>query len=211
MIYKSEQRSPLARTSPRLEYPKLTVRVAAGQLQGTKAMKNLSAILQAFRTDLPNSSLTAQAIDRGALLDEISQAAATERIHQLAAILFEAEQEETQDNPDKEVDLETLINKQILQLRAKLPDGSRTAKAIDRGATLEEISESAQEEGLTNAVAIRQSLYCRMTIREERPRRGVQPDGCGLRVYIFTVDGTQGANRQHRLEGHSRQQWHVCA
>ena len=116
-------------------------------------MKNLSAILQAFRTDLPNSSLTAQAIDRGALLNEISQAAATERIHQLAAILFEAEQEETQDNPDKEVDLETLINKQILQLRAKLPDGSRTAKAIDRGATFEEISESAQEEGLSNLAA----------------------------------------------------------
>jgi vacuolar-type H+-ATPase catalytic subunit A/Vma1 len=130
-----------------------TVRVAAGQLQGTKAMKNLSAILQAFRTDLPNSSLTAQAIDRGALLDEISQVAAMERIHQLAAILFEAEQEETQDNPDKEVDLETLINKQILQLRAKLPDASRTAKAIDRGATLEEISESAQEEGLSNLAA----------------------------------------------------------
>ena len=116
-------------------------------------MKNLTAILQAFRTDLPNSSLTAQAIDRGALLNEITQAAATERIHQLAAILFEAEQEETQDNPDKEVDLETLINKQILQLRAKLPDGSRTAKAIDRGATLEEISESAQEEGLSNLAA----------------------------------------------------------
>ena len=116
-------------------------------------MKNLSAILQAFRTDLPNSSLTAQAIDRGALLNEISQAAATERIHQLAAILFEAEQEETQDNPDKEVDLETLINKQILQLRAKLPHGSRTAKAIDRGATFEEISESAQEEGLSNLAA----------------------------------------------------------
>ena len=76
-----------------------------------------------------------------------------ERIHQLAAILFEAEQEETQDNPDKEVDLETLINKQILQLRAKLPDGSRTAKAIDRGATFEEISESAQEEGLSNLAA----------------------------------------------------------
>ena len=63
---------------------------------GQKAMKNLSAILQAFRHNLPNSSLTAQAIDRGALLEEISQAAAMERIHQLAAILFEAEQEETQ-------------------------------------------------------------------------------------------------------------------
>ncbi len=39
-------------------------------------MKTLSAILQAFRTDIPNSSLTAQAIDRGALLEEISQVAA---------------------------------------------------------------------------------------------------------------------------------------
>ena len=35
-------------------------------------MKNLSAILQAFRHSLPNNSLTAQAIDRGALLEEIS-------------------------------------------------------------------------------------------------------------------------------------------
>jgi hypothetical protein len=116
-------------------------------------MKNLSAILQAFRTDIPNSSLTAQAIDRGALLEEISQVAAMERIHQLAAILFEAEQEATQDNPDKEIDLETLINNQIRQLRTKLPDESRTAKTIDRGATWEEISESAQEEGLGNLAA----------------------------------------------------------
>jgi hypothetical protein len=84
------------------------------------------------------------------LLEEISQAAALERIHQLAAILFEAEQEETQADPDKEIDLETLINNQIRQLRSNLSDGSKTAKAIDRGATWEEISESAQEEGLGN-------------------------------------------------------------
>jgi len=83
-------------------------------------MKNLSAILQAFRNNLPNSSLTAQAIDRGALLEEISQVAAMERIHQLATSLFEAEQEETQANPDKEIDLETLINNQIRQLRSNL-------------------------------------------------------------------------------------------
>ena len=76
-----------------------------------------------------------------------------ERIHQLAAILFEAEQEATQDNPDQEIDLETLINNQIRQLRTNLPDGSRTAKAIDHGATWEEISESAQEEGLGNLAA----------------------------------------------------------
>ena len=90
-------------------------------------MKNLSAILQAFRTDIPNSSLTAQAIDRGALLEEISQVAA--------------------------IDLETLINNQIRQLRTELPDESRTAKAIDRGATWEEFPKSAQEEGLGNLAA----------------------------------------------------------
>lgn len=111
-------------------------------------MKNLGAILQAFRHELPDTSLTARAIDRGALIEEISQAAAMERVHQLAAILFEAEQEEEQSNPDKEVDLETLISAQIGQLRNKLPGESKTAQAIDRGATWEEISEAAQKEGL---------------------------------------------------------------
>lgn len=117
-------------------------------------MKNLSAILQAFRNDLPDSSLTARAIDRGALLEEISQAAALERVNQLAAILFEAKQEEAQPDPDRETDLETLIGNQIRELRSSLPDGSKTADAIDRGATWEEISESAQGEGLGNVAAM---------------------------------------------------------
>ena len=88
----------------------------------------------------PNSSVTARAIDRGALLEEISQAAALERVHQLAAILFEAEQEEAHPTPDREIDLETLISNQIRGLRNKLPDESKTAKAIDRGAAWAEIS-----------------------------------------------------------------------
>ena len=113
-------------------------------------MKNLRVVLQAFRRDLPNQSLTAQAIDRGALLEEISQVAAMERIHQLATVLFEAEQEEMQDNPDREIDLRTPIDSQIRQLRAQLPNDSKTAKAIDRRATWEEISEAAEEEGLGN-------------------------------------------------------------
>lgn len=111
-------------------------------------MKNLNAILQGFRQDLPSSSLTAQAIDRGALLEEISQLATMERIHQLAAVLFEAEQEEAEGKPDQEIDIETLISKQMKELRADLPDASKTAQAIDRGAPWEEISEGAQEEGL---------------------------------------------------------------
>jgi hypothetical protein len=126
---------------------------AAGQWQDTKEMKNLTAILEAFRQDLPNSSLTAQAIDRGAVLEEISQAATMERIHQLAAILFEAEQEEADGKPDQEMDLETLINNQIRELRADLPDASKTAQAIDQGAAWEQISECAQQEGLGNLAA----------------------------------------------------------
>lgn len=111
-------------------------------------MKNLRAVLQAFRRDLPDHSLTAQAIDQGALLEEISQAATMERIHQLATVLFEAEQEDLQANPDREIDLRALIDSQIRQLRAQLPNESKTAKTIDRQATWEEISEAAQEEGL---------------------------------------------------------------
>ena len=117
-------------------------------------MKNLSAILQSFRQDLPDSSLTARAIDRGAVLEEISQAAAMERVHQLAAILFEAEQEEERPAPDREAGFASLINRQIRQLRDLLPADSKTAQAIDRGATWEEISESAQHEGLGNMAAM---------------------------------------------------------
>jgi hypothetical protein len=116
-------------------------------------MKNLTAILQAFRQDLPSNSLTAQAIDRGALLEEISQAATAERIHQLAAILFEAEQEAAGGTPEGEADLETLMNNQIRALRADLPVGSKTAEMIDRGASWAEIAECAQAEGLGTLAA----------------------------------------------------------
>jgi hypothetical protein len=117
-------------------------------------MKNLGAIIQAFRHNLPNDSLTAQAIDRGALLEEISQLATMERVHQLAAVLFEAEQEEGRAARQQEVDLETMINQQVRELRAGLPNSSRTAQAIDRNATWEEISECASEEGLGSMAAM---------------------------------------------------------
>jgi hypothetical protein len=117
-------------------------------------MKNLNAIIKAFRHDLPDGSLTAKAIDRGAVLEEISQLATMERVHQLAAILFEAEQEAAEGAKAREVDLETRINTQIRELRADLPDASRTAKAIDAGASWEEISECASEEGLGSMAAM---------------------------------------------------------
>jgi len=117
-------------------------------------MKNLSAIIEGYRHHLPGDSLTAQAIDRGAVLEEISQLATMERVHQLAAILFEAEQEEGRTPKPKEVDLETRINHQVKELRAGLPDTSRTARAIDRNATWEEISECASEEGMGSMAAM---------------------------------------------------------
>lgn len=117
-------------------------------------MKNLSAIIEAFRHDLPSSSLTAGAIDRGAVLEEISQLATMERVHQLAAILFEAEQEQAEAATKQEIDLEAMINNQIRDLRSDLPDASRTAKAIDDGASWEEISECASEEGLGSMAAM---------------------------------------------------------
>ena len=95
-------------------------------------MKNLRVVLQAFRRDIPDQSLTAQAIDRGALLEEISQVAALERVHELATLLFEAEQEDLQDNPDREIDLRTLIDGQIHQLRTQLPNESKTANSRRR-------------------------------------------------------------------------------
>lgn len=117
-------------------------------------MQNLSAIIDAFRQELPTRSLTAKAIDRDAVLAEISQLATLERVHQLAAILFEAEQEEAEGAQEQEVDLETMINNQIKGLRADLPDVGRTAKAIDSGASWEEISECASEEGLGSMAAM---------------------------------------------------------
>lgn len=117
-------------------------------------MKNLHSLLQTYRAALPNSSLTAQAIDRGALLEEISQLATAERIHQLAAVLCEAEQEEATAAVEQELDLEARIDQQIRMLRGELPDGSRTAEAIDRHASWGEICECASEEGLTGLSAL---------------------------------------------------------
>lgn len=117
-------------------------------------MKNLNSLLQTYRADLPNTSLTAQAIDRGALLEEISQLATAERIHQLAAVLCEAEQEEAADATEQELDLEGRIDQQIRMLRSGLPDGSKTAQAIDRRASWGEICECASEEGLTGLSAV---------------------------------------------------------
>ena len=117
-------------------------------------MKNIDSILQSFRYDLPNTSKTAQAIDRRSSIQEISEYAEEEGLHQLASILFEAQQEELRESTAPSEDLVTLARERIGSFRANIPDSSRTAQAIDRGAAWEEISECAEEEGLHELATI---------------------------------------------------------
>lgn len=115
---------------------------------------DIDSVLQTFRRDLPGNSKTAQAIDRGAALEEISECAEAEGVHQLAAILFEAQQEEGQCREEKGASLEQVVRERLATFREDLPDGSATAKAIDRKAPLGEISEQAQAEGLNELAAV---------------------------------------------------------
>ena len=79
----------------RATQPYSTTEVDGWQHELSRVSQNRAAVQS---TD---SSLAARAIDRGALLEEISQAAAMKRVHQLAAILFEAKQEEAQAEGDR--------------------------------------------------------------------------------------------------------------
>lgn len=115
---------------------------------------DITAVLQNFRRDLPNDSKTAQAIDRGAPLAEISECAEEEGVHQLSAVLFEAQQEDAQARSERAPQLEDIVRERLASFRSDLPDGSETAKAIDRKAPLGEISEHAQAEGLNELAAV---------------------------------------------------------
>lgn len=117
-------------------------------------MKNLEQMLQSFRDDLPDHSRTAAAIDRGAGLEEISELAEEEGLHKLAAVLFEAEQEALRQGPDVMANPAAATDLFLHEIRQELPAGSRTAAAIDRGATWEEISEIAEEEGLHQVASV---------------------------------------------------------
>jgi hypothetical protein len=117
-------------------------------------MKNIDDILLSFRHNLPESSKTAAAIDQGASLTEISECAEEEGLHELASVLFEAQQEELRTPTGPREDLHSLASGIIGNFRKNLPVGSQTAAAIDRGATWSEISECAEEEGLHELASI---------------------------------------------------------
>jgi len=117
-------------------------------------MKNIDQMLRSFRDELPNNSKTAAAIDRGASLEEISELAEGEGLHKLASVLFEAEQEALRSGSKAIADSAAATETFIGEARKDLPEGSRTAAAIDRGAAWEEISELAEEEGLHQIASV---------------------------------------------------------
>ena len=110
--------------------------------------KTLSDILQSFREDLPDRSQTAIAIDGGASLVDIANHAQAEGLHEIATVLFEAQQETLRDNPEATTDPTVATQAFIQDFRTRLPHGSQTAAAIDRGASWEEISACAEAEGV---------------------------------------------------------------
>jgi hypothetical protein len=117
-------------------------------------MKNIDQLLRSFRDELPNNSRTAAAIDRGTSWEEISELAEEEGLHKLASVLFEAEQEALREGLEPVEDAATATDEFIHASRQDLPEGSRTAAAIDRGASWEEISELAEEEGLHQIASV---------------------------------------------------------
>ena len=117
-------------------------------------MKNIDQMLRAFRDDLPDHSQTAAAIDRGASLEEISELAEEEGLHKLASVLFEAEQEALREGPSAVEDSAEATDSYLQEIRKELPADSKTAAAIDRGASWEEISEIAEEEGLHQVASV---------------------------------------------------------
>jgi hypothetical protein len=117
-------------------------------------MKNIDQLLRSFRDELPNNSRTAAAIDRGATWEEISELAEEEGLHKLASVLFEAEQEALREGQGPVEDAAAATDDFIQASRQDLPEGSRTAAAIDRGASWEEISELAEEEGLHQIASV---------------------------------------------------------
>jgi hypothetical protein len=119
-------------------------------------MDVITGILASFRNTLPNASKTAAAIDRGATPDEISALATEEGLHALAGALFEACEQgmDSGSGASPDISVTSAINERLKDFRLQLPANSETAGLIDSGASLEEISEAAQKEGLDSMAAM---------------------------------------------------------
>jgi hypothetical protein len=114
----------------------------------------ITRIVKSFRSDLPNESKTARAIDRSAGIEEIVACTTEEGMHSLAGALFEALEEQGTAPDAAGRFVLGALEERIREFRKQLPANSLTADGIDRGAPLEEISECAAAEGLTSFAAM---------------------------------------------------------
>lgn len=114
-------------------------------------MEIIKQILESFRGTVPQDSKTAAAIERQASVEEISACATEEGLHALAGALFEACEQAGEGRPvlDSSAKVLGAVAERLREARQALPAGCETARLIDGGASLEEISEAAQKEGLT--------------------------------------------------------------
>ncbi len=119
-------------------------------------MDVINGILASFRNTLPAGCRTAAAIDSGASPEEISTLATEEGLHALAGALFEACEQGLDAGPasDPDISVGGAINERLHDFRLQLPADSETGRLIDAGASLEEISESAEQEGLDSLAAM---------------------------------------------------------
>lgn len=117
-------------------------------------MDVIKQLLSSFAGSIPSDTRTAAAIARGASPEEISECAAEEGLNSLAAALFEACQNEPRLDADSSGISDISLAERLKEFRQNLPAGCETARLIDAGARLEEISEAAQQEDLTSLVAM---------------------------------------------------------
>ena len=116
-------------------------------------MELFKQILASFEGSIPNDSKTFAAIARGAGPEEVSACAASEGLHALAGALFEA-CEEGLAQDDAPHPLAEAVEARLREFRQDLPPDCKTARLIDAKASLEEISEAAESEGLHSLAAM---------------------------------------------------------
>lgn len=119
-------------------------------------MDIIKQILESFSGTLPTDTKTAAAIARNASPEEISALATEEGLHALAGALFEAAEEGGSANAslDSDPHVSSVIIGRLQEFRRDLPPACETAKLIDGGASIEEISAAAQKEGLSSIVTM---------------------------------------------------------
>ncbi len=117
-------------------------------------MDIIKQVLSSFSGSIPSDTRTAAAIARGASPEEISECAAEEGLNALAAALFEACQNEPRLGTDSPGLSDSSLADRLKEYRQNLPADCETARLIDAGARLEDISEAAQQEGLASLVAM---------------------------------------------------------